>query len=145
MKFIYFSIILVLLISCSKPELSSVYELDKSLSSNQDSLKTYITSIMRDGLFRRNIHFASGGDSGWLDYVRDAVEADTMNLRFIDEQIVILDSLLVLNQMLINMKVNPDYFRDQNEEVGDYLDDLKEVRKYFWVMDSLRLRINSKE
>jgi len=37
------------------------------------------------------------------------------------------------------MGVNPDYFKDQNIEIGDYLKDLKKVSRYLKVIDSLKI------
>jgi hypothetical protein len=135
---------LTLLTSCSKPNLSALSSLPPAVQSNSDSLNTIVKSALKSGLFRRNIHFASGGDSGWLDPIRDAIEADTLNHKFASEQIVILDSLLKLNDTLIVMGVNPDYFKDQNIEIGDYLKDLKKVRRYLRVVDSLKIIENDK-
>lgn len=133
-----------LLISCSKPNLPALSSLPPTVQSNPDSLNTIVKSALKKGLFRRNIHFASGGDSGWLDPIRDAIEADTLNHKFAKEQIVILDSLLKLNDTLIVMGVNPDYFKDQNIEIGDYLKDLKKVRRYLKVIDSVKVVMRDK-
>jgi len=136
---VVFVIFSVLITSCSKPNLPTLTELSPAVQTNPDSLNSLVKSATQNGLFRRNIHFASGGDSGWLDPVRDAIEADTLNYKFANEQIVILDSLLKLNDTLIVMGVNPDYFKDQNIEIGDYLKDLKKVSRYLKVIDSLKI------
>jgi len=130
---------IIALTSCSKPNLPALAELPPTVQTNPDSLYSLVKSATQNGLFSRNIHFASGGDSGWLDPVRDAIEADTLNYKFANEQIVILDSLLKLNDTLIVMGVNPDYFKDQNIEIGDYLKDLTKVSRYLKVIDSLKL------
>jgi len=134
------SMVMVLfLLSCTKPNLPELSELPVNVQNNPDSLNSILKSTFKCGLFRRNIHFASGGDSGWLDPIRIAIKADTLNLPFVNEQVVILDSLLKLNDTLIVMGVNPDYFKDQNTEIGDYLKDLKKVKRYLQVIDSLKL------
>lgn len=139
-----FVLTFILLTSCSKPNLPALSSLPPAVQSNPDSLNSLVRSATKNGLFRRNIHFASGGDSGWLDPVRDAIEADTLNYKFANEQIVILDSLLKLNDTLIGMGVNPDYFKDQNIEIGDYLMDLKKVRRYLKVIDSVKIAMRNK-
>ena len=130
-------IIIILVASCSKkfPEFSS---LDESLKNNPDSLQMIIDDVLESGIFDRNIHFFSGGDSGWLDPIRDSIDNKSLDLKTVEENIKTISKAIGYNTSLIEMGVNPNWFSDQNLELGEYLADLNILRKYYSLIDSLK-------
>jgi hypothetical protein len=113
-----------------RTDLPPISELDENIKSNPKSLDSLLSLSLNDGLFDRHIHWFSGGDSGWLDPVRDKVDSNKLDIIFCDEQLEILTKTIGYNDTLINMGVNPDWFKAQNKELSWYLERLKRTREY---------------
>ncbi len=129
---------LLLVISCSSKELPTVRELDQKFKINATSLENFLWKELDAGLFDRKIHFATGGDSGWLDPTRKLIKSHKLNAQNASVEIAKLKRAIKLNNNLIALEMNPVYFKEQNAELAQYLKELEKVKEYFLLIKELK-------